>query len=1012
MASTSRLAQSQPRAADAGSSGPEAVVPPGAGTDRILPRTDDPVTIISNRPPMPVESLFDSSSDSAIRILQGRIEPGDHLGHFDLVQYVGGGGMGRVFRALDTRLARTVAVKVLSPDQAADRDTLLRFQNEAQSAARLDHENIARVYYVGEDRGLHFIVFEFIEGVNVRELVEAKGPLPLGEAIRYTLQTAEALAHAARRNVVHRDIKPSNLLITTEGQVKLIDMGLARLRELNSAAVDLTASGVTLGTFDYISPEQARDPRNADVRSDLYSLGCTFFYMLAGRPPFPQGTVLQKLLQHQGDQPPDVRQFRPDLPDGVSRILRRTLAKDPRHRYCNPTEMVADLWTLAQEAGIHPWGLAGPTRAVPRRPSHSFLHRHLPWLLPLSALVSIVLLLDYFWSPPVGQDRPFPPPSLTEGEEESVSQSSGAKPVVTAPARTAPSRAANKPAKEHGDGMPARPPSSPGPGPGAAPGGNTVRDAHNEPLFMADAHDAGAASRDVGAASQDVDAARLRWPAADEDLDSAKFNPLQPLLPDALRHPGGDASDAAWGGMPLGGPTSLPGLGGTSAGEAYGGKLTVVAGPTLELPGFKPAGEFPPQHAGLLIVGDPRPEIGGHDDNQFSTLAAACSAAVNGDVIELRFNGPREEKPLQLGNLHVTIRAGEGYRPALVFRPTESDPLKSRRAMLSAAAGRLTLINVALQLQVPRETPADSWSLLETHGEQMVRLEKCVLTIQNASEQLGTYHQDVAFVRVKSAPGANTVLDDSGTATPAANIELVDCIVRGEAVFLLAEDLQPLRLAWDNGLLATTERLLSTSGGARTPQPGESLQLDLRHVTALVRSGLCRMAGSQGDPHQLPLQLACTDSILVGGSGNALLEQIGAGDVEDFRQRITWNGDRNCYDGFEVFWSIRGLDSEAPPELMAFEAWRAHWGPEHENLPRLGRVNWRKLPAADRAVHRFTPADFALSEAAGNPAVGAASDGRNIGLEADRLPAPPLQLAPAGEASSATESSSSGPQPN
>ena len=291
---------------------------------------------------MAVEPLGDAISDSALRILQGRILPGDHLEHFELLQYVGGGGMGRVFRALDTRLARPVALKVLSPDQAADRDTLLRFQNEAQSAARLDHGNIARVFYVGEDRGLHFIVFEFIEGVNIRDLVESKGPLPLVEALSYTLQTAEALAHASRRSVVHRDIKPSNLLITPEGQVKLIDMGLARLREVNHPAADLTASGVTLGTFDYISPEQARDPRNADLRSDLYSLGCTFFFMLTGRPPFPDGTVLQKLLQHQGDQPPDVRQFRPELPDGVTRVLRRTLAKDPRHRYTDAAEMVAD----------------------------------------------------------------------------------------------------------------------------------------------------------------------------------------------------------------------------------------------------------------------------------------------------------------------------------------------------------------------------------------------------------------------------------------------------------------------------------------------------------------------------------------------------------------------------------------------------------------------------------------------------------------------------------------------
>ena len=257
---------------------------------------EDQPTVIT-QPGMPPA---DSRSDSVTRILHGQILPGERLGHFELLKYVGGGGMGKVFCALDTRLARSVALKILSPEHAADRETVLRFQNEAQSAARLDHDNIARVYYVGEDRGLNYIVFEFIEGVNVRDLVESKGPLSLAEAVSYTLQVADALAHAAERNVVHRDIKPSNLLITPAGQAKLIDMGLARLREVDAAAADLTASGVTLGTFDYISPEQARDPRNTDVRSDIYSLGCTFFFMLTGRPPFLGGTMLQKFLAAPG----------------------------------------------------------------------------------------------------------------------------------------------------------------------------------------------------------------------------------------------------------------------------------------------------------------------------------------------------------------------------------------------------------------------------------------------------------------------------------------------------------------------------------------------------------------------------------------------------------------------------------------------------------------------------------------------------------------------------------------
>src|SRR5262249_22656426 len=156
---------------------------------------------------------------------------------------------------------RIVAVKVLSQEQSSDEETLRRFQNEAQSAARLDHENISRVHYVGEDRTWHYIVFEFIEGLNLRDVVEQQGPLSLTDAVSYTVQIVEALVHASQRDVVHRDIKPSNVLITPQGRAKLVDMGLARLHQVEPAANDLTASGVTLGTFDYISPEQARDPR-------------------------------------------------------------------------------------------------------------------------------------------------------------------------------------------------------------------------------------------------------------------------------------------------------------------------------------------------------------------------------------------------------------------------------------------------------------------------------------------------------------------------------------------------------------------------------------------------------------------------------------------------------------------------------------------------------------------------------------------------------------------------------
>jgi eukaryotic-like serine/threonine-protein kinase len=238
-------------------------------------------TVISKKP-LSTETIppIPSTSQSLGEALVGKT-----FGNYQLAEFVGGGGMGAVFRATDTSMGRTVAVKVLSRDQT-DEETIRRFRNEAHSAARLDHPNIARAYYVGEHEGWNYIVFEYVQGTNLRDLVEKQGPLPIEQALNFTLQVAQALDHAAGRDVVHRDIKPSNVLVTPAGEIKLVDMGLARMHQVESSSDDLTASGVTLGTFDYISPEQARDPRIADSRSDIYSLGCTLYFMFAGRPPF------------------------------------------------------------------------------------------------------------------------------------------------------------------------------------------------------------------------------------------------------------------------------------------------------------------------------------------------------------------------------------------------------------------------------------------------------------------------------------------------------------------------------------------------------------------------------------------------------------------------------------------------------------------------------------------------------------------------------------------------------
>lgn len=324
---------------------------------------------------------------------------GQRLNHFLLLDQIGGGGMGAVFRARDEQLGRTVAVKVI-PFAADDPDLQRRFRNEAQSAAKLDHPLIARVFDVGNDGPWHYIVFEYIDGANVRDMVANGGPLSLDDALFFTTQVAEAIGHASRRGIVHRDIKPSNVIVTTDGEVKLVDMGLARSDNFDTSE-DMTASGVTLGTFDYISPEQARDPRLADIRSDLYSLGCTLFYMLTGSPPFPGGTMLQKLLSHGNAAIPDIREHREDVPPEMTAILNKMLAKLPEERYQRSETLIADLRELASRENLpRSRGVTVPTvEDHDHRESMRRLRRHLPWMIAAGILLFSALAVELLSMP-------------------------------------------------------------------------------------------------------------------------------------------------------------------------------------------------------------------------------------------------------------------------------------------------------------------------------------------------------------------------------------------------------------------------------------------------------------------------------------------------------------------------------------------------------------------------------------------------------------------------------------
>ncbi|NOX56270.1 MAG: protein kinase, partial [Planctomycetes bacterium] len=264
------------------------------------------------------------------------------FGKYKILKKLGAGGMGQVYLALDTEKDRQVALKILDPEKSRVLTFVRRFQAEAEAASHLHHENIVAIYESGSINGKLFMALEYVDGIDVERLLEQKGPLSVRRSLDIVKQVARALQHAYEQGIVHRDIKPSNLMITREGLVKLTDMGLARSMD-DTERTGITRAGTTVGTVDYMSPEQARDSKAADTRSDIYSLGCAWYHMLTGRPPYPEGSITNKLHAHATSPIPDPREKNPEVPEALVAVLRRMMAKSPEERYQTPAELLEDL---------------------------------------------------------------------------------------------------------------------------------------------------------------------------------------------------------------------------------------------------------------------------------------------------------------------------------------------------------------------------------------------------------------------------------------------------------------------------------------------------------------------------------------------------------------------------------------------------------------------------------------------------------------------------------------------
>ncbi|MEP3482567.1 MAG: protein kinase [Fuerstiella sp.] len=764
------------------------------------------------------------------------------VGNMDVYEKIGAGGMGAVFRAIDTELSREVALKVLHPRVSADPALVARFRNEARACAQLNHDNIARVFTAGDHDGVHYIAYEYAAGKTIKELIEIRGQLATSETINYAIQATLALGHIESAGIIHRDIKPSNIILTHTGRIKVVDLGLAR-RETEDSIADLTVAGTTLGTFDYLAPEQARDASAADIRSDIYSLGCTLYHMLTGSPPYPDGTAVQKMLDHQGKDPPDVRKLNKTAPKQLAEIVQTMMTTSPDDRYQAPGQLLADLIHLASQLGL---------RSVP---AEGIVWRRVPvtkvrdisgnlFLAGAIAVICVTALIMHFL------------PAGTESNDGATVER------WLSPA-------------DSGD--------------------------ESNVAAVPDPLESGAAAAGVQA---DVESNQV----ASVDIKS----PGEKTVTD-------DSS------------AGTKSTGNSSSETAAANDAATVSSQAQQLTPF------------LLKSLT--------TETRYRSLVEAWDKAVDGDIIELDFDGPAPSLTTPLprrsvgqASPRIAIRAARERSPVIVLavRP---------EAVSSASKGSFFELTSDLQLEISGVhfqvdlsaaiEPDDDWTVFDFSGVNRVRMSRCTIEVTNPRQ--------VPLSLFRFRDGGS--LESAGDV---ASVQLENSAVRGATDLVRLQAQLECEVALDQSAFALDGCLVRNLGSNEMLTQG-SLKLTMDHCTTISNQAMIAMK-DRTLLEDLELNRTLPRVDVVSRSNvfaslpdvGTLVSMEGNQFRSDLQELLTWNGVNNYYnDRIVVFWAIESGLTEIDNLELDFDSWQKDWNRQQkteESYPQIFDTNVWAFP--------------------------------------------------------------------